>query len=115
MRKTLLHQNFVGENLAGQDLSNTDFLNCSFSDLKLVETNFSKCNLFGCDFSGSDLYSAIISLNCFTFRDIILDDNQVRLLLYMIQLAKFDPAMRSQIRAVIGARTIEGFERIFQR
>lgn len=57
--------------------------------------------LCGCDVRGANLYGIGVSINCDTFSDLKLDDQQVATLLRVIAQADINPHWRDGIRTLV--------------
>ena len=112
-REKHISRNFSYSDLAGHDLSDTDFLDCNFHCANLTGTNLARSNLWRSDFTGAKLQNAIISLNCFTFRQTKFDSYQVDHLVYLLLLANIPDDQRHYLAGMFTAKRLQQLEELF--
>lgn len=110
-----IKENFSHVDLRGSNVTNQDFLECDFSYSDCSDMVFAGCNLYKSDFTGAKMAGAVVSLSCFTFRDVKLDNQQVEYLLYLLTLADIPNIQLRNIVQLITPERKEKLDRLFQQ
>lgn len=110
-----INESLSYRDLSGRDFSGQEFIECDFRHSKLNGASLERSNFYKTSFEGADLTNATISLNCFMFKDVKFDDEQVDRMLYLLALADISEEKLDAILAIVTERKKNALDRMFLR